>query len=171
MKNCREWLEKWLETNYKEIERKERLSKEAEKRKRQEEERVTVPKIVQVESLVEPAKKSLVNRVPFVIRKLVSRKGKIFPMYGLRCRVTKKKKKKKIEENFFRNLDERNDRTVESFFLASFWSKKKKKLQTRSCTYSYRSVEFDFIESFYFVSLSLVDTVLEITRWHRRNSR
>ncbi|XP_043520193.1 dynein axonemal intermediate chain 3-like isoform X2 [Frieseomelitta varia] len=59
VKNCREWLEKWLETNYKEIEQKERLSKEAEKRKQQEEEKATVSKTVEVESLVEPVKKSL----------------------------------------------------------------------------------------------------------------
>lgn len=66
MKNCGEWLEKWLETNYKEIEQKEKLLKEAEKKKQQEEEKkVTVSKIVEVESLVEPVKKSLVNCVPF----------------------------------------------------------------------------------------------------------
>ena len=126
MKNCREWLEKWLETNYKEIERKERLSKEAEKRKRQEEERVTVPKIVQVESLVEPAKKSLVNRVPFVIRKLVSRKGKIFPMYGLRCRVTKKKKKKKSKKTFFEILTKETIEPSRVSFSHRFGRRKRK---------------------------------------------
>ena len=82
MKNCREWLEKWLETNYEEIERK-RLSREAEEKKReQEEEIVIVSKTVIIEPLIEPVKKSLVK---FVFLFLIKEKSKC-------CKCCKEKK-------------------------------------------------------------------------------
>ncbi|XP_017763039.1 PREDICTED: WD repeat-containing protein 63-like [Eufriesea mexicana] len=59
VKNCKEWTEKWLETDYTNIEEKQKLTKDAEEKKQQEERKRTISKTVEIETFVEPKRKSL----------------------------------------------------------------------------------------------------------------